>query len=460
MKLIRIIAGTAAAAAAISSLPLTNSATIAPYAVFAEDSTALPDWVPTDLSTVIDFRNKYGSTHTEGGLICIVHDSGNPQLSPHFEVNGEYAEHDASYVFGASYELYPNADDSPYFMVSLYRPTESGTMTVSYKNDREQTDYTFETDADMNITETDIYSWLPDSADEYREYSLDNGAVSVNGSYVTFCLSYSSGTAYRWNVTDSGSEHFSLAAVSDCTALSADSFDGGEINTVYAYQAVKDGCDKISYEFGPSYSAAGNALETKTADCAVFNNAQNVLLSGQMRVTLEDYDTGRPIILKEGTMLSISTNIGYNTPSGEVSTGPILIMETNPSIVDNNIASFFDADSFSFGIDSYSLPKGYVLPENAERIGYYNGTIIPANSMTVTRFDNDSANVVFRLKFAPTGDINNDGDFNSADAVLMQKWLLAVPDTQLADWKSADLCNDDALNIYDLCLMKQKLIYG
>jgi hypothetical protein len=128
--------------------------------------------------------------------------------------------------------------------------------------------------------------------------------------------------------------------------------------------------------------------------------------------------------------------------------------------VDNNIASFFDADSFSFGIDSYSLPKGYVLPENAERIGYYNGTIIPANSMTVTRFDNDSANVVFRLKFAPTGDINNDGDFNSADAVLMQKWLLAVPNTHFADWKAVDFCDDDRLDVFDLCLMKRALIYG
>lgn len=58
------------------------------------------------------------------------------------------------------------------------------------------------------------------------------------------------------------------------------------------------------------------------------------------------------------------------------------------------------------------------------------------------------------------GDVNNDGAFNVSDVVLLQKWLLAVPDTHLANWKAADLCEDDILNVFDLCLMKRKLIYG
>ena len=72
-------------------------------------------------------------------------------------------------------------------------------------------------------------------------------------------------------------------------------------------------------------------------------------------------------------------------------------------------------------------------------------------------------NGVFRYRSEPDiqpyrmGDVNNDGEFNVADAVLLQKWLLAVPDTHLADWKAADFCNDNKLDVFDLCLMKQEL---
>ncbi len=58
------------------------------------------------------------------------------------------------------------------------------------------------------------------------------------------------------------------------------------------------------------------------------------------------------------------------------------------------------------------------------------------------------------------GDVNADGIFNVADVILLQKWLLAVPDTHLANWKNADLCNDERLDVFDLCMMKRKLIYG
>ena len=58
------------------------------------------------------------------------------------------------------------------------------------------------------------------------------------------------------------------------------------------------------------------------------------------------------------------------------------------------------------------------------------------------------------------GDVNADGRFDIADVVLLQKWLLAMPDTYLANWKNADLSKNDRLDVFDLCMMKRKLIYG
>ena len=73
-------------------------------------------------------------------------------------------------------------------------------------------------------------------------------------------------------------------------------------------------------------------------------------------------------------------------------------------------------------------------------------------------------NGVFRYRSEPDiqpyrmGDVNNDGEFNVADVVLLQKWLLAVPNTHLANWKAVDFCNDNKLDVFDLCLMKRELI--
>lgn len=56
------------------------------------------------------------------------------------------------------------------------------------------------------------------------------------------------------------------------------------------------------------------------------------------------------------------------------------------------------------------------------------------------------------------GDVNDDGQFNISDVVVLQKWILAVPDTNLVNWKAVDLCEDEQLNVFDLCLMKRLLV--
>ena len=55
---------------------------------------------------------------------------------------------------------------------------------------------------------------------------------------------------------------------------------------------------------------------------------------------------------------------------------------------------------------------------------------------------------------AISGDINADGKANLADVVLLQKWLLGIPETKLADWQAGDLYADGVLNGFDLCLLR------
>lgn len=64
----------------------------------------------------------------------------------------------------------------------------------------------------------------------------------------------------------------------------------------------------------------------------------------------------------------------------------------------------------------------------------------------------------FKKESTVSGDVNLDGEFNVTDVVLLQKWLLAVPNTELKYWENADYCEDGKLNAFDLCLMKRDLI--
>ncbi len=76
-------------------------------------------------------------------------------------------------------------------------------------------------------------------------------------------------------------------------------------------------------------------------------------------------------------------------------------------------------------------------------------------------FTNNGTSVIRQLKIGTSemimGDINNDGVFNIADVVIMQKWLLAVPDITLVNWKAGDIFDDNRLDVFDLCLMKRML---
>ncbi len=56
------------------------------------------------------------------------------------------------------------------------------------------------------------------------------------------------------------------------------------------------------------------------------------------------------------------------------------------------------------------------------------------------------------------GDVNGDGIFSISDAVILQKWLLSVPDAQIPIWQTADFISDCKLDVFDLCMMKKSLI--
>ena len=170
---------------------------------------------------------------------------------------------------------------------------------------------------------------------------------------------------------------------------------------------------------------------------------ENELLLGQVRVTLVDADTNEPIIYKNGS----DTEFGYmlfrecDLGDGYVENPAVTGLNKNPSII--RYTDLSEDREYTFHLEQSSKIKNYSILRDGS---------------SVVRNDNNSYDIVFKLKFTPSGDANDDGEFNVADAVLLQKWLLAVSDTHLANWKAADFCNDNKLDVFDLCLMKRELI--
>ena len=54
------------------------------------------------------------------------------------------------------------------------------------------------------------------------------------------------------------------------------------------------------------------------------------------------------------------------------------------------------------------------------------------------------------------GDVNSDGNFNIADAVTLQEWILNKPDVEISA-EAADFNNDDIIDVFDFCLLKKYL---
>ena len=56
------------------------------------------------------------------------------------------------------------------------------------------------------------------------------------------------------------------------------------------------------------------------------------------------------------------------------------------------------------------------------------------------------------------GDVNDDKQFNISDLVLVQNWILGKPDVKLANWQAGDLSGNGEIDIFDVVLMRKKLV--
>ena len=373
------------------------------YAEEALTESSVPDWIPTSFEEALDFRNKYGTTHigsgNESDLLCLV-------FKEQYRCQTRYEiKNTGALVTEYYHDVFVNEDIDVAYEVLVYKNTWKTPPDFKVKFSRDsvlQQEYSF-TSFGTQVIETDIYGWLPDCKEEYLEYANRNSFVSVKDNYVVFCRDTDIGTEHYWIMnreSDYDSSVISSVCSVDCSVETAEPLDGGTKHEILVFKAKKDGYAKIAYDYTEDYFKHNTptAIEkTLCADCVIINDAKAVLLKGNMRFTLVDYDTGKPIDVSENDDSYIWTKVSYDKPEGNVimNSQPLRLL-TNP-IIDKSAGSYFDADNFSFGLSE--PPKGYLIPETTDpNPRYENGKIIPEDYMTVTKYANETADVVIRLK--------------------------------------------------------------
>ena len=102
-------------------------------------------------------------------------------------------------------------------------------------------------------------------------------------------------------------------------------------------------------------------------------------------------------------------------------------------------------------------PDEFIEPTTVEEIPPLAGEPLPPDEFIEPTTVEEIPPLVGDI--APSdGDANDDGLFNIADVVSLQKWLLNAPDAELYNWTAADLCMDGKLDVFDLTLMKKALL--
>ena len=136
--------------------------------------------------------------------------------------------------------------------------------------------------------------------------------------------------------------------------------------------------------------------------------------------------------------------------------------------VQNIFSAIYSKDA---KLDPYQIPAGYFT----EGSNYYNNRhlskfdgkcYIDSDGEFTTNENTIYGNAAMILLTAAVlsqnepdrvaGDVNADGIFELSDVVMLQKWLLGAG--ELTDWSAGDLCQDDRLNGFDLCVMKRMLV--
>ena len=421
----------------------------------------LPGWFPKTFDNAVTFYNRYGKTRIADGLLCTVFHETFPEESSG-KIEDQYAlVYTADLLHCISSVRYCQGSD--YFLVSLFEPAASGDAKVTHdviSENRLPYEYTFRIDENLSIKETDLCAWVPDCSQEFGVNMDADRPILTRGEYIVFLLQTTGGTGYSWKEAANDPAFAEEVASIDCSLLHIYSDEirpsGGSIREARVYRVKQDGQFELRLDLMPP------GRDREPADSVggvmqIVDHASMVLLPGEARLTLLNAGTGKPIIspFDLGKSFYIDYLIGeeFTDPDEPEKWNPVQFMEIKTAVSKQPLGSLFANEEYQLWMTNDSMPQGYSC--NAI---YRNGVCNSGDTITVTRYTDDIADITITLQYSAQGDMNDDGAFNLADVVMLHRWLTGTLDSIPRYWKAADFNNDDRLDARDLTAMKRCLL--
>ncbi|MDE6730717.1 MAG: polysaccharide deacetylase family protein [Oscillospiraceae bacterium] len=184
--------------------------------------------------------------------------------------------------------------------------------------------------------------------------------------------------------------------------------------------------------------------------CADYEILQEIQSDSADRISLD-----KSLLRELGEQYAIELN--YTSATGYPPVIALQRWSTTPSIWHAIQPSYFNGEKTVFlaedilkAFDQLGLTYDEL---DGITISAYTGEILLEHAKILTKSENPK-NPEFIM-----GDVNQDSNFDITDLIMLQKWLLAIPDARLTDWKAGDFTGDGKLTIFDFCLMKQALLH-
>ena len=274
-----------------------------PYTANAEDvPEKMPEWIPQSFTEALQFDNEYGITHIEDNLICCVRkqyvyaDDSNEYLT-------EYSGDDSMGLLTLSSETYnfvmpekPDESDTEAYQeyldflhsngiseffadndlvyvdynyeVTVYTMNPSSSVEINWIKKHPQTKeivntttLSFESSADGEITETDLYGWFPDTMGECYSYTKNNGEISIHDGYIVVCDEVCGDGGYSMIVESIGTTDLELVKKQSSSMSYIVPLDGGSSTQVRLYKPVTSGQVKVTFKHAREWEKNGKELK-------------------------------------------------------------------------------------------------------------------------------------------------------------------------------------------------------
>ena len=226
-----------------------------------------------------------------------------------------------------------------------------------------------------------------------------------------------------------------------------------DLNPSWAAACIANRVSKNTYKYHVNTSDHKNEIGEYCNDVYVYDKSGNMADRWCIETNHRTYATvpSAPVTTTTKTVTTTSTKLTTTTTT--TTTVPLSVSESNIVLV------YGEQYTIQANLDNltYKSDNSDVAVVSANGII----TAVGEGNAVISIMNSKSEAVKLKVTVIPKtvkGDCNGDEVFSLADVVLLQKWLLADPNTKLTDWEAADFCDDGRLDVFDLSLMKMALL--